>query len=810
MYKQDISIEKFIIGLGLVVLTWLSTIYFGTPTASDALDPSWIQSLAYTFKHNFQAGVDYIFTFGPLGYFYNSHANYDVDLFYIFIAWHLITGLFLAVIFVTLAYKMESKIDKFIYLFLIVVVLSLLANDSRFFLGITASVILAISPPSFFINNKLRYTMLLGLVLLFLAVVSLTKFANFILAGVGVFSITVVVWHIYSHKVALIIPLAFTIFFLCIWLVSGQSLLNLPKFIINSLKMTSGYSDAMSVGFNITEIKLAIASIFIMVLMMLLGCFIKPWKFERFVIAGMVFFGIFLAWKTGFVRHDTHSLIFFNFAVLVPFFIQYNKNMPTFLRVTFRALRYIAIFTAISGLIVIGRTFNYTPNHFIAQWSPRIINNFTALVNLPDFKAEQDKILDKLKQEYHLPKISAQVGPATVDIFSWEQGVVFLNGLNWHPRPIFQSYAAYTPSLIAINGDFYTSDQAPEFVIFKLQTIDGQFPLMNDNEALKILLRDYQPLFSEKGYLLLKHTQRGQNSVTGETLLTQEIKIGELIDVRTLSHKKFLLSLDIRKSWLGHLTSLIYRFPILNLEIEASDGSKRSYRIIPGMTQSGFIINPLILSRDDLFQWYIDEETLKHVSTLRVVIKPEPLLEYFFNTNTLLNPNIVLKINEYQRIPYQVDDTIKQNLRMSLFHTFHSVPYKVLTPLKQEAIENGQQVLVVHAPGEMRFHVSPGKHTVTGQFGILKGMYSPETKFPTDGVEFSAIIQNKNGQESVLFKRFLNPRLLAQDRGLQNFIISSFETENNAELVLRTHPGAANNTNSDWSFWNAIKIDLLN
>jgi hypothetical protein len=807
MYKQDISIEKIIIGLSVVALTWLSTIYFGTPTASDALDPSWIQSLGYTFKHNFQAGVDYIFTFGPLGYFYNANANYDADLFYIFIAWHLITGLFLAVIFVILAYKIESKIDQFIYFFLIVVVLSLLANDSRYFLGITASVILAISPPSFFKNNKLRYTMLLGLVLLFLAVASLTKFSNFILAGVGVFNITIVVWHIYSRKVALIIPLAFTIFFLYIWLVSGQSLFNLPDFIINSLKITSGYSEAMSAGLNITEIKLAMASSFIMVLMMLLGCFIKPWKFERFVISGMIFFGIFLAWKAGFVRHDGHSLIFFNFAVLVVFFIQYNKNMSTFLRMTFRVLRYIAILTAISGLFASGRIYNYTPNDLIAQWIPRMVYNFTTLVNLADFKAKQDKIVDRLKQQYHLPKISAQVGQATVDIFSWEQGVLFLNGLNWHPRPIFQSYTVYTPSLIGINGDFYANNQAPEFVIFKLQTIDGQFPLMNDNEALKILLRDYQPLFSEKGYLLLKHTPRSQGSVTGETLLTQEIKIGEVIDISALSNKKNLLSLDIRKSWLGHITSLVYRFPVINLEIEATDGIKRSYRIIPGMTKSGFIINPLILSKDDLYQWYIEEETLKHISTLRVVIKPEPLLEYFFNTNMLLNPNIVLKINEYQTIPYPIDDTIKQNLRNSLYYMFHSIPYKVVTPLKLEARENDQQVLMVHTPGEMRFHVSPGKHTVTGQFGILKGTYSPETEFPTDGVEFSVVILDKNGQESVLFKRFLNPRLVAQDRGLQNFMISSFETKNNADLVLHTHPGAANNTNSDWSFWNAIKID---
>lgn len=149
----------------------------------------------------------------------------------------------------------------------------------------------------------------------------------------------------------------------------------------------------------------------------------------------------------------------------------------------------------------------------------------------------------------------------------------------------------------------------------------------------------------------------------------------------------------------------------------------------------------------------------------------------------------------------------QQNLPVNLYPMLHSTPYKVSSP-NQEAVENTQFVLMVHAPGEMHFKLSSGKHKLSGQFGILKGAYSPETEFPTDGVEFSAVTIDQNGQESVLFKRFLNPRLVAQDRGLQNFMIVSFETENNAELILRTNPGT--NANSDWSFWNAIKIDNLN
>ncbi|OAD22441.1 glycosyl transferase family protein [Candidatus Thiomargarita nelsonii] len=180
-----------------------------------------------------------------------------------------------------------------------------------------------------------------------------------------------------------------------------------------------------------------------------------------------------------------------------------------------------------------------------------------------------------------------------------------------------------------------------------------------------------------------------------------------------------------------------------------------------------------------------------------MVVKHYSWMQYFFN------PQIALKISEYKITPYPVTETVKQNLH--LYPMFHSEPYQVSSP-NHKASEEGQQVLMVHAPGEMRFRASAGKHTFSAQFGILKGAYSADNKYPTDGVEFSALLHKKNGHALILFKRFLNPQVVEADRGLQNTTVS-FEIEKDAELVLRTHPGAANNTQCDWSFWNAVQIN---
>jgi len=800
--KQSNFTETFFINLAIVALVWLSMLYFGAHTATDSLDQSWAQSLGYAFKHNFQAGIEYLFTYGPLGYFYNPYASYDVDLFYQFVTWHIVFGLFLTLIFVGYAQKIDNKIDKFIYLFLVITIISIpISFDSRYFLAIIASMILVISPLPIFTHRPYIHAILIGLVLIFLAIVSLTKFTLFILAIIAILCITTMIWHTYSRKLAIVIPFTFTVFILTVWLIIGQSIFNLPTFIINSLQITSGYSEAMANGLNLTEIKLAMLSIFVILLMALLGSFIKPWRIERFIIAGMIFLGILLAWKAGFVRQDTHSIIFFTVAILVPFFIEYNKNMHKYLLLTFRTLRYIAIFVALNGFFIVGKTIGYDYGNFIGKWNQRLVENFDIITNLKSKADEKEIYTEVLKQQFALPKISEVVGQATVDIFSWEQGVLLINELSWQPRPIFQSYSVYTPALIDMNGDFYASNQAPEFVIFKLQTIDEQFPLMNDNEALKILLRDYKPVLSEKGYLLFKRMPRGQGRVlAGETLLAREIKINEQLDIRTLSAGQLLLSLNIRKSWLGRIISLLYKLPTFHLEIETTDGAKMLYRIIPGMTQSAFVINPLILEQKSLISWYLKTE-LQRVATLRVVVKPDLWTQYLFDTN------IILKISEYKTTPYPIDDMVKQNLQTGFYPMFHSIPYQVSSPSHQTS-EEGQSVLMVHAPGEMRFRVHPGKHTLTGQFGILKGAYNVGDDLPpTDGVEFSAVIAEENGREFLLFKRFLNPLLREADRGLQTITTAPFVTETEAELVLHTHPGAANNSRYDWSFWEAIKID---
>jgi len=133
-------------------------------------------------------------------------------------------------------------------------------------------------------------------------------------------------------------------------------------------------------------------------------------------------------------------------------------------------------------------------------------------------------------------------------------------------------------------------------------------------------------------------------------------------------------------------------------------------------------------------------------------------------------------------------------------------PHSISAPY-HTALEGDAAVLMVHAPGTLEFTVPAGQHTLTGKFGILKNAYQENNPYPTDGVEFSAVLIKKNGEKITLFKQFLDPKLNTADRGLQEIPASSFSIEQEAQVVLYTNIGMHNNGQSDQAFWKKIQFN---
>jgi hypothetical protein len=137
----------------------------------------------------------------------------------------------------------------------------------------------------------------------------------------------------------------------------------------------------------------------------------------------------------------------------------------------------------------------------------------------------------------------------------------------------------------------------------------------------------------------------------------------------------------------------------------------------------------------------------------------------------------------------------------SMLAGIHPTPSKITTPFGLGAIPmDGRPVLSANASTDIEIPVPVGARHITAEFGISPGAYAG-----TDGVEFQVIHVFPNGGQELLYHRWLQPGLLATDRGLQRLAL---ETTGPLEgsLLFQTLPGPAHNANYDWSYWARIDI----
>ncbi len=584
---------------GFVV--WISLIGEPQQAAGDHLDRSWKESYGWFFKHNLQAGKDYIFTSGPLGHFYNP--VYDADLFWLDYYVELAVKSWLAFVFLRFVWSMPSLLGRLAYCASISVPILLIGftPDSMWVLAVVLSLVTIVR------GDKILALRDIVPFSLTIAIVSLMKFTLLVLGivALGVLIVNLIVKQ--NFKMLLLLLVCSFSAFLTLWVACHQSIWNLPIYLVRSMDIAVGYAEAMSTENSLDRpyLILAITSLFL---------FFVAWipislvdrrqlsKLQFWSVATAIAAALGLSWKHAFVRADLFHIPGFFWILLPLTFLSpvllpsYDWKMP---------LRVGALsgcgFLSLYGFLAMahrndGVSLSFgVPSNFLGHLS---------YVFLPsDRKQRLEKSRRELAVKFDLPKIKERVGNATVDILSYQQGVLFLNDLNWNPRPVFQSYTTYTPKLLAMNAEFYRSSRAPKFVIIKLQTIDDRLPTADDGLALHEILWRYRPLFEERSYLLLERrvvaTQKPVANV-GE----RSIQFDEQIALNAKSGGCQTIGLKVQLSTAGKLQKLLYQAPKLYIALSMADGTINSFRIVPAMAEQGILLNPLLVSNKDLEDFF--------------------------------------------------------------------------------------------------------------------------------------------------------------------------------------------------------------
>ena len=292
--------------LAVAVMLFFALLAFPNFVASQQLDPSWGISLGAFLKSHAQAGTDYVFTFGPLGYFFTAH--YDPDLWWHSYAWTVVLSAILSLLTIFTARRI-SALDVRV-LFYAVYFYFINFVEMRWMIAILElTFLLMIHRPRFPV---------LCLAMLFMATMSLVKFTILVSASVGV-GLVAVCWFLETRQPRALLPVVLYIAaVVSLWLALGQGLASFPAYVRNSLEMAAGYT-AMGYAVPNPTFKASLVVFGLNALFCVMVVQLKPFRLGSTLFSLYAIFCLLTSWKHGFVRDDSHVLLFFQFALGLPF-----------------------------------------------------------------------------------------------------------------------------------------------------------------------------------------------------------------------------------------------------------------------------------------------------------------------------------------------------------------------------------------------------------------------------------------------------------------------------------------------------------
>ncbi|HKG98832.1 MAG TPA: hypothetical protein VKA97_13505, partial [Pyrinomonadaceae bacterium] len=193
------------------------------------------------------------------------------------------------------------------------------------------------------------------------------------------------------------------------------------------------------------------------------------------------------------------------------------------------------------------------------------------------------------------------IGHAPVDVFGYRQGAAMITGVNYQPRPVFQSYFAYTPLLQKKNLDHYLGSSRPSYVVFNIETIEGRFPTLDDASLLIHLLGSYEPITSLNGPLLLRRRVSGTPKPTLTPLGQFDLRFNQPLRLPFSTSTRMVARVDMNLNFAGRFASLLFQASPVTLRVTTADGNAVRYKFVPDMARSGFLLSPLVQTASDLY-----------------------------------------------------------------------------------------------------------------------------------------------------------------------------------------------------------------
>jgi hypothetical protein len=317
----------------------------------------------------------------------------------------------------------------------------------------------------------------------------------------------------------------------------------------------------------------------------------ETWRTVLWTIAVAAF--LFFQFKIGFVRHGGGHIRIAAGSLLLAVMVLPVRRSDT--KRGSAASHSLIFLVCISAYLIGGADLRYEPvGRLQANLAPvlpwiRSVESFPP--SLAVMEQRYEEALANIRKQDPLPKL-----PGTTDIYSHNQAALIASGNVWNPRPVFQSYAAYEPSLAELNRDHLLGANAPDNILFASEPIDGRLPTLEDGLSWPVFMSHYRLVGSVGRYAYLRRRTVPTADIMGETGQAERHALGEVFSLPRQNASILFAKVEIEPTLLGRALEILFKPTQLHMTLWFANGETQTYRIVSTMTKSGFVLSPLARS----------------------------------------------------------------------------------------------------------------------------------------------------------------------------------------------------------------------
>lgn len=616
-----------------VVILSLLLAFFSLPSGfylyvGEHLDSSWVRAINLAVKNHLVFGRDIVFTYGPLGFLSTRNTQYvsdwvmlAADLFSFLCYFYLFRRLlqsqlkwfWLAAIALLYFKGTEYACQTFCFFILF----SVLAIKNNFQYKIELLVCCIAAVLVFFV--KINYG-IVALPLLAL-LIAYALYLRSIYESIGML--------VFSGIFFLVLALTFHI--------------NLGGYIKNNILLIAGYNESMQLEIDPFSPPYLSALLYTtLVGTLAITYFLVPRRqltLEKLISIAFLSIMFYLVYKNGFTRNDGHNDGFFGF-------------MPLFLLLSISSVglaSYRGSLAIVVAAIIISDTNLKLPR---ADGRGFILNNI-----IGDSTSYYHTFFEKQKDimklgSMKLPKSTLEtVGSSSIDIMPIDVTLIHVNGLNYKPRPIPQSYSAYSRPLDSINAAHFCKPGKPDFVLLWIWSIDNRMVSWDESMAKAALRLNYEyagfsslagdtTLSNGHGnYLLLKASKNAERKPIFKEISSAKIRFDDTLKIDFPRDQAIYAALDINYNLEGKIKNIIYNPTLMYADLFFDGGRNITHRMIRPIAAGPILINKAICMNSE-FVTFMKGDIVQNTDVKAISFHAE--------RNTDVDPEIYIRFYRFE------------------------------------------------------------------------------------------------------------------------------------------------------------------